>query len=233
MAQYETVLVIDDEVEIVNLIEIVLKNEGFNVLKAYDGEEGLELLSSEQVHLVILDIMMPKMDGITLIKKLRDFLHMPVIFLSAKSQDMDKILGLTLGADDYMTKPFNPMELAARVKSQLRRYIRMQNLNAMQDIEKLSIKELMIDKKSHKVYLYEKEICLTPTEYKILLLLAENTGRIYSAEEIFEAVWGEKSFEVNNTVMVHIWRLREKIEINPKDPKLIETVWGVGYKMEK
>ena len=233
MAQYETVLVIDDEVEIVNLIEIVLKNEGFNVLKAYDGEEGLELLSSEQVHLVILDIMMPKMDGITLIKKLRDFLHMPVIFLSAKSQDMDKILGLTLGADDYMTKPFNPMELAARVKSQLRRYTRMQNLNAMQDMEKLSIKELMIDKKSHKVYLYEKEIYPTPTEYKILLLLAENTGRIYSAEEIFEAVWGEKSFEVNNTVMVHIWRLREKIEINPKDPKLIETVWGVGYKMEK
>ncbi len=233
MARYETVLVIDDEVEIVNLIEIVLKNEGFNVLKAYDGEEGLKLLSSEQVHLVILDIMMPKMDGITLIKKLRDFLHLPVIFLSAKSQDMDKILGLTLGADDYMTKPFNPMELAARVKSQLRRYMQMQNLNAMQDIEKLCIKELMIDKKSHKVYLYEKEIYPTPTEYKILLLLAENTGRIYSAEEIFEAVWGEKSFEVNNTVMVHIWRLREKIEINPKDPKIIETVWGVGYKMEK
>lgn len=230
----ESVLIVDDEVEIVELVEIFLKNEGYIVHKAFSGKEGLEILEKEEIHLIILDIMMSEIDGLQVLKRIRREKHLPVILLSAKSQDMDKIIGLGLGADNYMTKPFNPMELVARVKSNLRRYLHMQNKSEeLQNVRKIRIRELTIDKEAHKVYLYEDEVSLTPTEYKILLLLAEHPGKVFSAEEIFEQVWEEKCYEVNNTVMVHIWRLREKIEENPKEPKLVETVWGIGYRMEE
>ncbi|QHQ63295.1 response regulator [Anaerocolumna sedimenticola] len=232
MEQYH-ILVIDDEVEIVELIEIYLLNEGYQVLKAFNGSDGIQILEANTVHLVILDIMMPGIDGLATCRKIRQFNNIPIIMLSAKTQDMDKILGLGTGADDYMIKPFNPMELIARVKSQLRRhlYFDKQNLIKTED-SILNIKGLVINKKNHQVLLYGKEINLTPTEFDILVLLAGNAGTVFNTEEIFERVWKEKYFESNNTVMVHIWRLREKIEENPKEPKIIETVWGVGYKIE-
>jgi len=228
------ILVIDDEEEIVELIEVYLQNEGYAVFKAYNGQEGLDLLKNQQIHLVVLDIMMPGIDGMEVCKRIRHSINIPIIMLSAKSQDMDKILGLGIGADDYMVKPFNPMELIARIKSQIRRsqYLN-QHVNSDTDTENIKVKGLVINNQSHKVFLYDKEISLTPTEFEILLLLSSNPGRVFSAEEIFERVWREKYFDSNNTVMVHIWRLREKVEDNPKEPKLIETVWGVGYKIEK
>lgn len=229
-----SILIIDDEAEIAELIEVYLQNEGYRVYKAYNGIEGLRIIRDANIHLVILDIMMPGIDGMEVCRKIRAGKNIPIIMLSARSQDMDKIAGLGIGADDYMTKPFNPMELLARVKSQIRRYIYLNsNMNAGENINVISIKGLSINKESHSVHVYDKEISLTPTEYEILLLLAGNPGRVFSAEEIFERVWKDKYFDSNNTVMVHIWRLREKIEINPKEPKIIETVWGVGYKIEK
>ncbi len=229
-----SILIIDDEAEIAELIEVYLQNEGYRVYKAYNGIEGLRIIRDANIHLVILDIMMPGIDGMEVCRKIRAGKNIPIIMLSARSQDMDKIAGLGIGADDYMTKPFNPMELLARVKSQIRRYIYLNsNMNAGENTNVISIKGLSINKESHSVHVYDKEISLTPTEYEILLLLAGNPGRVFSAEEIFERVWKDKYFDSNNTVMVHIWRLREKIEINPKEPKIIETVWGVGYKIEK
>lgn len=227
------ILIIDDTVEIIDLIEIYLENEGYHVYKALTGAEGLKILESEIIHLVVLDIMMPDMDGLETCRRIRQNLHIPVIMLSAKSEDMDKILGLGIGADDYMTKPFNPMELLARIKSQIRRYLYFNNqINQVEDKNLIKIRDIMINKRNHTVKKYDKEINLTPIEYEILLLLSGNAGRVFSTEEIFEKVWREKYYEANNTVMVHIWRLREKMEDNPKDPKLIETVWGVGYKIE-
>jgi two-component system response regulator VanR len=232
MSDYN-ILIIDDEQEIVELIEIYLRNEGYQVFKAFNGSEGLKILENNNIHLVVLDIMMPGIDGLETCKIIRQRLDIPIIMLSAKSQDMDKILGLGIGADDYMGKPFNPMELVARIKSQLRRYLYFNSQKVKKtDDNIINVRGLVINKNNHKVSIYDKEINLTPTEYEIILLLAENAGTVFSAEEIFERVWKEKYFEANNTVMVHIWRLREKVEENPKEPKLIETVWGVGYKIE-
>ena len=228
-----SILVIDDVEEIIELIEVYLLNEGYRVFKAANGPDGLEILETQKIHLIILDIMMPGVDGLETCRKIRQKMSIPIIMLSAKSQDMDKILGLGIGADDYMVKPFNPMELVARVKSQLRRYLYFNTqTNRNFDVDLIKIKGLVINKRNHLVSVYGKVISLTPTEYGILLLLSSSPGTVFSAEKIFEIVWKEKYFEANNTVMVHIWRLREKIEENPKEPKFIETVWGVGYKIE-
>lgn len=230
----EIILVVEDEKEIADLIEIYLSNDGYEVLKAYNGIEALEMLNNELVHMVVLDIMMPGVDGLEVCRRIRENKNIPILMLSAKSEDMDKILGLSTGADDYLTKPFNPLELLARVKSQLRRYL---YLNPRIDISKndliISINGLIIDQQSHKVEIYDEEINLTPIEFDILLLLAKNVNRVLSAEQIFKGVWKELYFEGNNTVVVHIRRLREKIEENSREPKIIKTVWGVGYKIEK
>lgn len=227
------ILIVDDEKEIADLIEIYLSNEGFKVLKAYSGQEALHMLEQHAVKLVILDIMMPGMDGLEVCRRIRREKNIPILMLSAKSQDMDKIMGLTTGADDYMTKPFNPLELIARVKSQLRRYI---FLNPQASIKKeddiLQFEGLQIHPATHRVTVYDREVNLTPTEFDILLLLAQNAGRVFSAEQIFESVWKEKYFDSDNTVMVHIRKIREKIEENPRKPGFIKTVWGVGYKLE-
>lgn len=219
------ILVIDDTVEIVELIEIYLQNEGYHVFKAFGGAEGLKILEQESIQLVILDIMMPDMDGLETCRQIRKKLHIPVIMLSARSEDMDKIIGLGIGADDYMTKPFNPMELIARVKSQIRRYLYFTNQNPQTENEHLiQIGDIVINQRNHTVKKQDHEISLTPTEYDILLLLAGNVGKVFSTEEIFMNIWKEKYYEANNTVMVHIWRLREKIEDHPKEPKIIQTV---------
>jgi DNA-binding response OmpR family regulator len=228
------ILIIDDEAEIVELMEVYLTNEGYKVFKAYSGDDGLSIVNEEKIHLVILDIMMPGMDGYQVCMKIRKDYNIPIIMLSAKNQDMDKIQGLSIGADDYMVKPFNPMELIARVKSQIRRYVFLnEKSNKINDVDTIEFKDITINKKNHKVCKFGKELKLTPIEYEILLLLVNNLGKVFSAEEIFKEVWKEKYFEGNNTVMVHMWRLREKIEENPKEPKIIETVWGVGYKIEE
>ncbi|NFK76473.1 response regulator transcription factor [Clostridium botulinum] len=224
----------DDEVEIVELIEVYLVNEGYKVFKAYNGSDGINIINEEKIHVVVLDVMMPGIDGFQVCMKIRKDYNIPIIMLSAKSQDVDKIQGLSTGADDYMIKPFNPMELIARVKSQIRRYVFLnEKSNKSNDIDIIEFKDITINKKNHKVLFLGKELKLTPIEYEILLLLANNLGTVFSAEDIFKEVWKEKYFEGNNTVMVHIWRLREKIEENPKEPKIIETVWGVGYKIEE
>ncbi|MHA6529324.1 response regulator [Paenibacillus sp. BAC0078] len=233
MEQY-SILIIDDEQEIVELIEIYLVNEGYRVFTAFNGTEGLDILNHQKIDLVVLDIMMPGIDGMETCRRIRQTMNLPIIMLSAKSQDMDKILGLGLGADDYLSKPFNPMELIARIKSQLRRYIILNVPNQQKNEDNvIHIKGLVINKNNHSVSTDHGEINLTPTEYEILLLLASSPGTVFSAEQIFEAVWKEKYFESNNTIMVHIWRLREKVEKLPKKPEIIETVWGVGYKIEK
>lgn len=230
----QKILVIDDSEEIRKLIEICLSQEGYEVYTAGSGEEGLKLLELVPVDLVVLDIMMPGIDGLETCRLIRMDQNLPIIMLSAKSQDMDKVIGLTIGADDYMTKPFNTIELTARVKSQLRRHLYFNPRTYEKNEEDmLKIKGLVINKKNHVVTNCGKKISLTPTEYEILLLLASNQGIIFNAEKIFEQVWKEKYYESNNTVMVHMWRLREKIEDNPKEPKVIETVWGVGYKIER
>ncbi|MFD3445976.1 response regulator transcription factor [Microbacteriaceae bacterium 4G12] len=227
----ETILIIDDEKEIRNLIEIYLKNEGYRVLKAANGIEGLKILENECVHLIILDIMMPKMDGLEACMKIRETQSMPIIMLSAKTQDMDKIIGLTTGADDYMTKPFNPLELLARVKSQLRRYIRMQGFSK-QDTNEIEIDDLIINVATHEVKVSGQDVKLTPREFTILELLARNRGIVFSAEKIYQSVWNDPFFQSDNTIMVHVRKIREKIEENPRKPKYIKTVWGVGYKIE-
>ena len=228
------ILVVDDDKEIVESIEIYLKNEGFNIFKAYNGIEALEILVEKEIHLILMDIMMPKLDGIKATIKIREEKNIPIILVSAKSEDTDKIIGLNIGADDYITKPFNLLELIARVKSNLRRYVTLGNYNNdtfNKDILKSGGLELNISTKEVKV---DGEIVkITPIEFKILKLLLSNKGRVFSIDEIYEKVWNEESFNVENTVAVHIRRIREKIEINPKEPRYLKVVWGVGYKIEK
>ena len=232
MAQ-TSILVVDDEKEIADLVEIYLVSDGYKVFKAYDALEGLNILAAEDVQLVILDIMMPGMSGLEMCRKIRETNNIPIIFLSAKSTDLDKIMGLGTGADDYVTKPFNPLELTARVKSQLRRYTELNpGSQGQTEDNEISIRGLNINKDNHKVTVYGEEVKLTPIEFDILYLLASNPGKVFSTDEIFEKVWNEKVYEVNNTVMVHIRRLREKIEDNSRNPKILKTVWGVGYKIE-
>jgi len=224
------ILVVDDDREIVDSIAIFLSGENYSVLKAYDGVEALEVLAENNVHLMILDIMMPKLDGIKTLMKLRESRNIPVILLSAKSEDADKILGLTAGADDYVTKPFNPSELVARVKSQLRRYTTLGSM-VKQKCE-IVIDGLSINTENMAVKVDGEEIRLTPIEYRILELLAKNRKKVFSAEEIYKSVWNEENVVGDNTIAVHIRHIREKIEINPKEPKYLKVVWGIGYKID-
>lgn len=229
-----TILVVDDDEEIAELVEIYLTNDGYCVEKAYDGEQCLKKLEeNKEIKLIILDIMMPNIDGLEVCRKIRKMSNIPIIMLSAKAADMDKIIGFGTGADDYMTKPFNPLELMARVKSQLKKYTNLNLGMESAQMEDVRIHNLVISRKAHKVHKDDKEINLTPIEFEILYLLASNAGRVFGTDEIFEKVWNEKVYEVNNTVMVHIRRLREKIEDNPKSPQILKTVWGVGYKVEE
>ena len=229
---HEKILVVDDEKEIRDLIEIYLKNEGFQIIKASNGREALEILEEEEVHLIILDIMMPEMDGIKACMKIREEKNMPIIMLSAKAEDMDKIFGLTTGADDYVTKPFNPLELIARVKSQIRRYTKLNSNAAAATGEEIEIDDLVINVSTHQVKINGEEIKLTPREFDILELLARNRGMVFSMERIYQKVWKEDFFDAPNTVMVHVRKIREKIEKDPRNPQYIKTVWGVGYKIE-
>jgi len=224
------VLVVDDEQEIRNGIAIYLKNEGIKVFTAKDGIEAIEILNKEKVHLIILDIMMPRQDGISTTFKIREQKNIPIIMLSAKSEDADKVLGLQVGADDYVTKPFNPLELIARVKSQLRRYV---TLGTYEETKKIHIRGLVLDIEAKSVTLDGVFIKLTPIEYKIVELLMKNAGRVFSIHDIYERVWNEPGYNAENTVAVHIRKIREKIEIEPKNPRYVKVVWGLGYKMEK
>ena len=234
MAQIN-ILVVDDEKEIADLVEIYLVSDGYKVFKASSAKEGLDILDKEDIQLILLDIMMPGMDGLEMCAKVRETKNIPIIMLSAKSADIDKIKGLGTGADDYVTKPFNPLELTARVKSQLRRYTQLNPNNAASGEEpnEISIRGLSINRDNHKVMIYDEEVKLTPIEFDILYLLASNPGKVYSTDEIFERVWNEKVYEANNTVMVHIRRLRSKMKEDERQDKIITTVWGVGYKIEK
>ena len=225
----------DDEQEIADLVEIYLVSDGYKVFKASNAQDGLDILDKEDIHLCLLDIMMPGMNGLEMCKKIRETNNIPIIMLSAKSTDLDKILGLGTGADDYVVKPFNPLELTARVKSQLRRYTQLNpNSNVHETVKnEISIRGLTINKDNHKVTVYDEEVKLTPIEFDILYLLASNPGKVFSTDEIFEKVWNEKVYEANNTVMVHIRRLRGKMKEDERQDKIITTVWGVGYKIEK
>ncbi len=227
------ILVVDDDREIADLVEIHLVGDGYTVFKAYDATEGLKILAEQDIKLAILDIMMPGIDGIEMCKKIRETSTIPIIMLSAKSTDLDKIVGLSSGADDYVIKPFNPLELTARVKSQLRRYTTFNPNSGAPASKEIFLENLSINKENHKVISYGRDVKLTPIEFDILYLLASNPGKVFSTEEIFEKVWNEKMYEANNTVMVHIRRLREKVELNSRDAQIIKTVWGVGYKIEK
>ncbi len=229
------ILVVDDDKEIVNAIEIYLSQEGYNIIKAYDGEEALEKLKENEIHLIILDIMMPNKDGIETLQEIRKDKTIPIIMLSAKSEDYDKISGLNTGADDYVTKPFNPLELIARVKSNIRRYVDFSNSNISNKNKNeriLSTGTLEINDETKQVTVDGKEIKLTATEYNILKFLLENKGKVYSIEQIYENVWNEESYGAENIIAVHIRHIREKIEINPKEPKYLKVIWGIGYKVE-
>ena len=224
------IVVCDDEKDIAAALEIYLAAEGYRVLKAENGREALLLAAKEEVHLMLLDIMMPQMDGLETLAKLREFSNIPVIFLTAKGEDTDKILGLNVGADDYVTKPFNPLELVARVKSQLRRYTTLSSVDTGETIYEAG--GLVINDDLKKVTVDGEEVKLTPIEYNILLLLMKNKGKVYSISQIYEEIWNEEAIGVDNTVAVHIRHIREKIEINPKEPRYLKVVWGVGYKIE-
>lgn len=228
------VLVVEDDKEIREGVEIYLKSQGYEVFQAADGVEGLEVIEKEDIHLAIVDIMMPRMDGISMVVKLREKYDFPVIFLSAKSEEVDKIMGLNMGADDYVTKPFTPMELLARVNSQLRRYRRlMERLEDKNENSRIhTIGGLEINEDNVEVTVDGEPVKMTPIEYKILLLLMKNPGRVFSAEEIYERVWNERAINTD-TIMVHVRNIREKIEVNPREPKYLKVVWGVGYKIEK
>lgn len=232
----ETILIVDDEKEIADLIEVYLKNDGYIVHKFYNGIDALECIKSKKIDLAILDVMLPDIDGFHICQRIREQYFYPIIMLTAKIEDTDKIMGLTIGADDYITKPFNPLEVVARVKTQLRRYVRYNNATNVEvkeiPIDEYDVRGLIINKNTHKCTLYGKEIALTPIEFSILWYLCENRGKVISSEELFENVWGEK-FPDNNTVMAHIGRLREKLKEPAKNPKFIKTVWGVGYTIEK
>lgn len=227
------ILVCDDDKEIVRAIGIYLKNEGYRVLEAYDGIEALDILRKEEVHLIIMDIMMPRMDGMQATVRIREEKNIPIIMLSAKSEDYDKIGGLGAGADDYVTKPFNPMELIARVKSQLRRYTTLGSMNQPRNEKTFQSGGLILNDDTKAVTVDGTEVRLTPTEYRILALLTANAGRVYTIYQIYDAVWEEPAFNPENTVAVHIRHIREKIEINPKEPRYLKVVWGTGYKIEK
>lgn len=227
------ILIVDDEKEIADLVDVVLKNEGYETLKFYDSNDAYkEIQSSKNIDLAILDVMMPGMDGFELCSKIRNSYTYPIIMLTARVEDIDKITGLSIGADDYVTKPFNPLELLARVKAQLRRYKKYDAVITHQ-AEVFDSNGLVINKQEHTVILFDESINLTPTEFDILWLLCENAGNVVSSERIFEAVWKEDYLDSNNTVMVHIRRIREKLKEPPRNPKIIKTVWGVGYKIEK
>ncbi|HHZ01403.1 MAG TPA: response regulator transcription factor [Tissierellia bacterium] len=226
------ILVCDDDKEIVDAIEAYLKSEGYNIFKCYSGKEAIEAVENNEVHLIIMDIMMPEMDGLMAMTKIREIENIPVIMLSAKSEDTDIVLGLNMGADDYITKPFNPLELIARVKSQLRRYTTLGGASDNSKADYYTTGSLAIDDERKEVTVDGELVKLTPVEYKILLFLTKNKGIVYSIDEIYENVWKEPSFNPENTVAVHIRRIREKIEIDPKNPKYLKVVWGVGYKVE-
>ena len=228
----QTILVCDDDKEIVEAIEIYLQQEGFQVLKAYDGEEALEILKNHEVHLLIMDVMMPRLDGIRATLKIRENSSIPIIILSAKTEDSDKILGLNIGADDYVEKPFNPLELVARVKSQLRRYTQLGNAAEAND-NVYTVGGLSINDDLKEVTVDGELVKLTPIKYNILLLLVKNQGKVFSINQIYESIWNEDAIGADNTVAVHIRHIREKIEINPKEPRYLKVVWGVGYKIEK
>lgn len=230
------ILVVDDEQAIADLVEVYLKNDNYNVYKFYNAKEALDCVNSVSLDLAILDVMLPDMDGFSLCRKIREDYYFPIIMLTAKVEDMDKIMGLTLGADDYITKPFNPLELAARVKTQLRRY-KNYNIPDVQENNGLESEEydfsgLVINKNTHKCTLYGKPLSLTPIEFSVLWVLCENKGKVVPSEELFEAVWGEKYLDNNNTVMAHVARLREKMGESSRHPKFVKTVWGVGYTIE-
>lgn len=228
----KSILVCDDDREIVDAIEIYLQQEGYRILKAYDGEQALQVLRENEVHLLIIDVMMPKLDGIRATLKIREDSSIPIIILSAKSEDADKILGLNIGADDYVTKPFNPLELVARVKSQLRRYTQLGNA-AESSKRVYQVGGLIINDDLKEVTVDDASVKLTPIEYNILLLLVKNQGKVFSINQIYESIWNEDAIGADNTVAVHIRHIREKIEINPKEPRYLKVVWGVGYKVDK
>ena len=227
------ILVCDDDKEIVEAIEIYLTQEGYEVLKAYDGEEAIQTLKKEHVDLLIMDVMMPRLDGIRATLKIREENSLPIIILSAKSEDADKILGLNIGADDYVTKPFNPLELVARAKSQLRRYTQLGSTVQDEKKEVYEVGGLAINDELKEVTVDGESVRLTPIEYNILLLLVKNQGKVFSIDQIYENIWNEEAIGADNTVAVHIRHIREKIEINPKEPRYLKVVWGVGYKIEK
>ncbi len=227
------ILVCDDDKEIVEAITIYLTQEGYTVYKAYDGLEALEVIKNNDIQLIIIDVMMPKLDGIHAIMELRKTNTIPVIVLSAKSEDIDKILGLNIGADDYVTKPFNPLELIARVKSQLRRYTKLGSMAAPVNNGIIENGSLLLDDNQKAVFIDDVDVHLTPTEYKIVKLLMENMGIVFSSSQIYEKIWDEDAFATDNIVSVHIRRIREKIEIDPKNPRYLKVMWGVGYKMDR
>ena len=228
------ILIVDDEKEIRDLVEIYLKGEGYETVKACNGEEALETLERDSgIDLIILDVMMPKLNGIEACLKIREERELPIIMLSAKSEDLDKILGLNMGADDYLTKPFNPLELVARVKSQLRRFYKFNKSSNENNDKRITIDDLEIYLDTHEVKLEGKDIRLTPIEFDILVLLSKNRGKVFSITNIYESVWNQEFMESDNTVMVHIRKIREKIEVDSRNPKFIKTVWGVGYKIDK
>lgn len=227
------ILVCDDDKEIVEAIDIYLSQEGYNIFKAYDGEQALDILAKEDIQLLVIDIMMPKLDGIHATLKIRETSSIPIIILSAKSEDTDKILGLNIGADDYVTKPFNPLELVARVKSNMRRYTSLGSMATTEDSQIYQVGGLVMNDDTKEVTVDGEPVKLTPIEYNILLLLVKNQGRVYSINQIYENIWNEDAIGADNTVAVHIRHIREKIEINPKEPKYLKVVWGVGYKVDK
>lgn len=227
------ILVCDDDKEIVDAIDIYLSQEGYHILKAYDGLQAIEIMKKEEVHLILLDIMMPNLDGIRATRKIRETSSVPIIMLSAKSEDVDKILGLNIGADDYITKPFNPLELIARVKSQLRRYTQLGNLATEEKEAVYVCGGLVVNDDLKTVTVDGEPVKLTPVEYNILVLLIKNQGKVFSIEQIYENIWNEEAIGADNTVAVHIRHIREKIEINPREPRYLKVVWGIGYKIEK
>lgn len=229
----ETILIVDDEQEIADLLEVYLKNEGYQVFKFYNGKDALSCVKEQKISLAILDVMLPDIDGFSLCKKIRESHYFPIIMLTAKVEEIDKITGFTMGADDYITKPFQPIEVVTRVKSQIRRYLQYNQAEQKEKIlDEIDVKALHISNKNHKCTLNGKEIALTPTEFDILWYLASRKGEVVSSEELFEMVWGEKFLDNNNTVMAHIARLREKLKEPARKPKIIKTVWGVGYTIE-
>lgn len=226
------ILVCDDDREIVDAIEIYLSQDGYKIYKAYDGEQAIQILDREEIHLLIMDIMMPKLDGIRATLKIREYSSIPIIILSAKSEDTDKILGLNIGADDYICKPFNPLELVARVKSNLRRYTSLGSLTG-ENKAIYQVGGLVLNDDTKQVTVDDEPVKMTPIEYNILLLLMKNQGRVFSINQIYESIWNEDAIGADNTVAVHIRHIREKIEINPKEPRYLKVVWGVGYKIDK